>query len=220
MGINSRAELAIAETIMQDRLRDLAMENGATLMDPSSIYFSYDTKIGQDVVIGPNVFFGAGVEICDGASIRAFCHIEGSFVENNAIIGPFARLRAGTDIGEGVHIGNFVEIKNATLAAGAKANHLTYIGDARVGARANIGAGTITCNYDGYTKSMTEIGAGAFIGSNTALVAPVKVGDGAITGAGSVITKNVEPEALAITRSDQKTLPGYASRLRNSKETK
>jgi bifunctional UDP-N-acetylglucosamine pyrophosphorylase/glucosamine-1-phosphate N-acetyltransferase len=220
MGINSRTELAIAEIIMQDRLRDVAMENGATLIDPSSIYFSYDTKIGQDVTIGPNVFFGTGVEICDGASIRAFCHIEGAFVEGNAIVGPFARLRSGTDIGEGAHVGNFVEIKNASLAAGVKANHLTYIGDAKVGAGANIGAGTITCNYDGYTKSMTEIGAGAFIGSNTALVAPVKIGDEAITGAGSVITKNVEPEALAIARPDQKILPGYAARLRKAKEEK
>lgn len=217
IGVNSRAELAVAETIMQDRLREAAMENGATLTDPSSVYFAYDTQIGQDVTIGPNVFFGPGVEICDGVEIRAFCHIEGAFVENNAIIGPFARLRPGADIGEEVHIGNFVEIKNATMAAGSKANHLSYIGDSKVGAKANIGAGTITCNYDGYVKSMTEIGAGAFIGSNTALVAPVKVGDGAITGAGSVITKEVEAEALAITRSEQKSVAGYATKLRDAK---
>jgi bifunctional UDP-N-acetylglucosamine pyrophosphorylase/glucosamine-1-phosphate N-acetyltransferase len=196
------------------------MENGATLTDPSSVYFSYDTQIGQDVTIGPNVFFGPGVEICNGVEIRAFCHIEGAFVEDNAIIGPFARLRPGADIGKDVHIGNFVEIKNATMAAGAKANHLSYIGDSKVGERANIGAGTITCNYDGYVKSMTEIGAGAFIGSNTALVAPVKVGAGAITGAGSVITKNVDKDALALTRSEQKTVDGYAAKLRAKKGKK
>ena len=220
LGINSRAELALAETIIQDRLRESAMENGATLIDPSSIYFAYDTKIGRDVTIGPNVFFGPGVEICDGAEVRAFCHIEGAFIENNAIIGPFARLRPGADIGEGVHIGNFVEIKNATLAAGVKANHLAYIGDTKVGKKANIGAGTITCNYDGYKKSMTEIGAGAFIGSNTALVAPVKVGQNSITGAGSVITKNVEDSALAITRVEQKVIKNYAERLKDAKVKK
>jgi bifunctional UDP-N-acetylglucosamine pyrophosphorylase/glucosamine-1-phosphate N-acetyltransferase len=220
LGINSRAELALAETIIQDRLRESAMENGATLVDPSSIYFAYDTKIGRDVTIGPNVFFGPGVEICDGAEVRAFCHIEGAFIENNAIIGPFARLRPGADIGEDVHIGNFVEIKNATLAAGVKANHLAYIGDTKVGKKANIGAGTITCNYDGYKKSMTEIGAGAFIGSNTALVAPVKVGRNSITGAGSVITKNVEDSALAITRVEQKVIKNYAERLKDAKVKK
>ena len=220
IGINSRSELAEAETILQDRLREQAMANGATLIDPSSVYFAHDTKIGQDVTIDPNVFFGPGVEICDGVHIRAFSHIEGAFVENNAIIGPFARLRPGADIGEDAHIGNFVEIKNATVATGAKANHLSYIGDAKIGAGANIGAGTITCNYDGYVKSMTEIGAGAFIGSNTALVAPVKVGEGAITGAGSVITENVEPDALAITRSEQKSVEGYAAKLRAKKGQK
>jgi len=220
IGINSRSELAEAETIMQDRLREAAMANGATLIDPASVYFSHDTKIGQDVTIDSNVYFGPGVEICDGVHIRAFCHIEGAFVENNAIIGPFARLRPGADIGEDVHIGNFVEVKNATLATGAKANHLSYIGDAKIGPKANIGAGTITCNYDGYVKSMTEIGAGAFIGSNTALVAPVKVGDGAITGAGSVITKNVDADALAITRSEQKIVDGYANKLRENKGKK
>ncbi len=220
IGINSRSELAEAETIMQDRLREAAMANGATLIDPASVYFSHDTKIGQDVTIDSNVYFGPGVEICDGVHIRAFCHIEGAFVENNAIIGPFARLRPGADIGEDVHIGNFVEVKNATLAAGAKANHLSYIGDAKIGPKANIGAGTITCNYDGYVKSMTEIGAGAFIGSNTALVAPVKVGDGAITGAGSVITKNVDADALAITRSEQKIVDGYANKMSKNKGKK
>ncbi|HJO87576.1 MAG TPA: DapH/DapD/GlmU-related protein, partial [Rhodospirillales bacterium] len=196
------------------------MANGATLINPASVYFSHDTKIGQDVMIDSNVYFGPGVKICDGVHIRAFCHIEGAFVENNAIIGPFARLRPGADIGEDVHIGNFVEVKNATLAAGAKANHLSYIGDAKIGPKANIGAGTITCNYDGYVKSMTEIGAGAFIGSNTALVAPVKVGDGAITGAGSVITKNVDADALAITRSEQKIVDGYANKMSKNKGKK
>jgi len=220
IGINSRVELALAETIFQDRMREVVMENGATLIDPSSIYFSYDTQIGRDVIIGPNVFFGPGVEICDGAEIRAFCHIEGAFIENNAIIGPFARLRPGADIGEGVHIGNFVEVKNAALATGVKANHLTYIGDTKVGEKANIGAGTITCNYDGYKKAMTEIGAGSFIGSNTALVAPVKVGDNAIIGAGSVITKNVEADALALTRADQKIVKDYALKSRKPKAKK
>ena len=220
IGINSRSELAEAETILQDRLREAAMANGATLINPASVYFSHDTKIGQDVMIDSNVYFGPGVKICDGVHIRAFCHIEGAFVENNAIIGPFARLRPGAYIGEDVHIGNFVEVKNATLAAGAKANHLSYIGDAKIGPKANIGAGTITCNYDGYVKSMTEIGAGAFIGSNTALVAPVKVGDGAITGAGSVITKNVDAGALAITRSEQKIVDGYANKLSENKGKK
>ncbi len=220
IGINSRSELAEAETILQDRLREAAMANGATLINPASVYFSHDTKIGQDVMIDSNVYFGPGVKICDGVHIRAFCHIEGAFVENNAIIGPFARLRPGADIGEDVHIGNFVEVKNATLATGAKANHLSYIGDAKIGPKANIGAGTITCNYDGYVKSMTEIGAGAFIGSNTALVAPVKVGDGAITGAGSVITKNVDADALAITRSEQKIVDGYANKMSKNKGKK
>ncbi|MEE2999799.1 MAG: bifunctional UDP-N-acetylglucosamine diphosphorylase/glucosamine-1-phosphate N-acetyltransferase GlmU [Pseudomonadota bacterium] len=217
LGINSRSELAFAESIIQDRLRKSAMENGATLIDPSSIYFSYDTKVGRDVTIGPNVFFGPGVEVCDGAVIRSFCHIEGTFINKNAIIGPFARLRPGANIGEDVHIGNFVEVKNASLAAGVKANHLAYIGDTQVGKKANIGAGTITCNYDGYKKSITEIGAGAFIGSNTALVAPVKIGKNSITGAGSVITKNVESGALAITRAEQKVVKNFSEK---SKETK
>ena len=220
LGVNSRVELALAETIIQDRLREKAMENGATLRDPSSIYFSYDTKIGSDVTIGPNVFFGPGVEICDRVLIQPFCHIEGTFIESDAVIGPFARLRPGADIGQNVHIGNFVEIKNATLASGVKANHLSYIGDTRIGKKANIGAGTITCNYDGYKKSMTEIGEGAFIGSNTSLIAPVKVGQNSITGAGSVISKNVSDNSLAITRADQKIIEGYAVKLKNSKGPK
>ena len=220
IGINSRVELALAETITQDRLRELAMENGATLVDPCSIYFSFDTKVGQDVTIGPNVVFGPGVEICDGVVIRAFCHIEGAFIENNAIIGPFARLRPGADIGESVHVGNFVEVKNSTLAAGVKANHLSYIGDTKVGEKANIGAGTITCNFDGYKKYMTEIGARAFIGSNTALVAPVKVGKDSTVGAGSVITKNIEDGALAISRAKQKVVEKYIRKSNDAKVEK
>ena len=220
IGINSRVDLALAETITQDLIRKLVMENGATLIDPSSVYFSYDTKIGEDVTIGPNVFFGPGVEICDGVVIRAFCHIEGAFIEKNAVIGPFARLRPGTDLGENVHIGNFVEVKNSTLAAGVKANHLSYIGDTKVGEKANIGAGTITCNFDGYKKYMTEIGARAFIGSNTALVAPVKVGKDSTVGAGSVITKNIEDGALAISRAKQKVVEKYIRRSNDAKVEK
>jgi len=217
LGINSRAELADAEDLMQNRLRRAALAGGATLIDPATVYFSWDTTLGRDVTIGPNVVFGPGVTVADNVEIRAFSHLEGANVSAGAMIGPFARLRPGAAIGEDAHIGNFVEIKNATIAAGAKANHLSYIGDATVGAKANIGAGTITCNYDGYTKSLTEIGAGAFIGSNTALVAPVKVGDGAITGAGSVITKDVETDALAVTRSDQKSISGWAKNFRDRK---
>ena len=217
MGVNSRVELAVAERILQDRLRVAAMDRGATLQDPASVYFSWDTEIGKDVTIGPDVFFGPGVSIGDNVEIRAFCHIEGATVADGAVVGPFARLRPGAEIGSAAHIGNFVEIKNAVISAGAKANHLSYIGDATVGAKANIGAGTITCNYDGYVKSHTDIGAGAFIGSNTALVAPVKVGDGAVIGAGSTITKDVEADALAVTRAPQKHVEGYGARLRETK---
>ncbi|MBT3549952.1 MAG: bifunctional UDP-N-acetylglucosamine diphosphorylase/glucosamine-1-phosphate N-acetyltransferase GlmU [Rhodospirillaceae bacterium] len=214
LGVDSRAGLATAEAALQTRLRAAAMAGGATLADPDSVYFSYDTKLGRDVSIGPNVVFGPGVSVADHVEIRAFCHIDGAEIERGAIIGPFARLRPGAAIGPDVHIGNFVEIKNATLAAGAKANHLAYIGDASVGAGANIGAGTITCNYDGYLKSVTEIGAGAFIGSNTALVAPVRVGDGAVTGAGSVITRDVDAGALAVARGLQTEIPGWAAKQR------
>ncbi len=217
LGVNSRAELADAEDLMQNRLRRAALAGGATLIDPATVYFFWDTTLGRDVTVGPNVVFGPGVTIADNVQIKAFSHLEGASVAAGAIIGPFARLRPGAAIGEDAHIGNFVEIKNATIAAGAKANHLSYIGDATVGAKANIGAGTITCNYDGYTKSLTEIGAGAFIGSNTALVAPVKVGDGAVTGAGSVITKDVEADALAVTRSEQKAAAGWATKQRDRK---
>ena len=214
LGVNSRMQLAEAEAILQSRLRHLAMENGATLQDPETVYFSFDTRLGRDVTVGPQVWFGSGVTIGDNVDIRAFCHIEGAVVANDAVIGPYARLRPEAVIGRSAHIGNFVEVKKSDIGEGAKANHLTYIGDATVGAGANVGAGTITCNYDGFNKHRTEIGEGAFIGSNTSLVAPVKVGDGAITGAGSVITKEVEGDALALTRSDQKQIDGWAARFR------
>lgn len=218
LGVNSRSELAVAEAIVQRRLREAAMAGGATLVDPGSVYFSYDTKLGRDVFIEPNVVFSPGVSIGDNVEIRAFCHFAGVSVADNVIIGPFARLRPGAEIGEGVHIGNFVEVKQAKVEAGAKINHLSYVGDAHVGAGANVGAGTITCNYDGYNKHLTEIGAGAFIGSNTSLVAPVKIGDGAITGAGSVITKSVSANALAVARGSQMELPGWGERFRARQE--
>src|SRR5215470_7578153 len=217
IGINSRAELAAAEAILQNRLRALAMENGATLIDPPSVFFSFDTLLGRDVVIGPNVVFGPGVEVADGAEIKAFSHLEGAQVATDAAIGPFARLRPGTVIGERVHIGNFVEAKNAQIGPGAKANHLTYLGDTVVGAGANVGAGTITANYDGFNKHKTEIGADASIGSNSVLVAPVKVGRGAIVAAGSVITDSVTPDALALARGRQTEKPGWAAKFRESK---
>lgn len=217
MGVNARAELAIAESIMQERLRDAAMAAGATLIDPATIYFSFDTVLGRDVTVGPSVVFGPGVSVGDNVAIRAFCHIEGAKISNGAIIGPFARLRPGARIGIDAHIGNFVEIKEALIETGAKINHLSYVGDARVGPDANVGAGTITCNYDGFFKTHTDIGAGAFIGSNTALVAPVRVGDGAITGAGSVITTDVPADALAVERNDQRHLDGWAAKFRARK---
>ncbi len=204
LGIDDRADLACAEAYVQNRLRLAAMRGGVTLLDPDSVYFSFDTRLGRDIIIGPHVAFGPGVHVGDNVTIRAFSHIEGATIAEGAIIGPFARLRPGADIAEDVHIGNFVEIKNATIEAGAKVNHLTYVGDARVGAKANVGAGTITCNYDGQAKYKTDIGKGAFIGSNVALVAPVKVGDGAVIGAGSVITKDVAADSLALTRPPQK----------------
>jgi bifunctional UDP-N-acetylglucosamine pyrophosphorylase/glucosamine-1-phosphate N-acetyltransferase len=218
MGVDSRARLAEAEAAMQRRLRAKHLDNGVTLIDQDTVWFHWDTEIGPDVTIGPNVFFGPGVKVAGKVDIRAFCHIEGATVAEGAIIGPFARLRPGADIREDVHIGNFVEVKEATLEQGAKANHLSYIGDSRVGAGANIGAGTITCNYDGYFKSRTDIGAGAFIGSNTALVAPVKVGDGAIIGAGTVVAKDVPADALAVTRGDHVEKPGWAVKYRSVKQ--
>jgi bifunctional UDP-N-acetylglucosamine pyrophosphorylase/glucosamine-1-phosphate N-acetyltransferase len=220
LGVNSRSELAAAEALFQTRRRIAAMEDGATLTDPASVFFAADTRIGRDVVIGPNVQFGPGVEIADDVEIRAFCHIEGARIETGAIIGPFARIRPGSVIGTGAHVGNFVEIKATEMGAGAKANHLTYLGDATVGAKSNIGAGTITCNYDGFTKSRTVIGAGTFIGSDTALVAPVTVGEGAIVAAGSVITHDVPPDALAIAREQQLDKPGWATKFRAMQKPK
>jgi len=214
MGVNTRLELSRAEAIWQRQRRERAMLDGATLTDPASVFFAADTVLGQDVSIGPNVVFGPGVTIEDDVEIRAFCHIEGALVRSGAQIGPFARLRPGTDIAGGVRIGNFVEVKNAVFHTGAKANHLAYIGDAEVGAGANIGAGVITCNYDGYLKHRTEIGADAFIGSNSALVAPVTVGEGAIIAAGSAIGGAIPADALALTRAERVVKPGKAKTMR------
>jgi bifunctional UDP-N-acetylglucosamine pyrophosphorylase/glucosamine-1-phosphate N-acetyltransferase len=213
-GINSRAELAAAEAAWQQRRRAEAMAAGATLFAPETVWFSYDTKLGRDVLVEPNVFFGPGVSIGDNARIRGFSHLEGATVGACAEVGPFARLRPGTRLGADTRIGNFVEVKNTVLGAGAKANHLTYLGDADVGAGANIGAGTITCNYDGFFKYRTKIGASAFIGSNSALVAPVSIGTGAIVGAGSVITRDVKTGELALARGEQIGKAGYALRFR------
>ncbi len=214
MGVNNRAELAVAESHMQSRLRLAALESGVTMTAPETVFLRADTKLGRDVVIEPHVVFGPKVEIGDNVLIRAFSHIEGARVATGATLGPYARLRPGADIGVDAHIGNFVEIKQAKIEAGAKVNHLSYIGDARVGAKANIGAGTITCNYDGFNKSHTDIGAGAFIGSNSALVAPVKIGDGALVAAGSTITGDVPADALALARGRQENKPGLAAKFR------
>jgi len=214
LGINTRAELAEAEAAMQRRLRRAAMEAGVTLVAPETVFLSADTQLACDVVIEPNVTFGPGVTVGEGARIRSFSHLEGATVGAGAIVGPFARLRPGAILEEEVHVGNFVEVKAARLGARAKANHLSYIGDSEVGARTNIGAGAITCNYDGFNKFRTIIGEGAFIGSNTALVAPVKIGDGAIIAAGSVITRDVPPDALSIGRGQQVDKPGRAAAVR------
>ena len=216
-GINTKAQLAEAEAVLQQRLRAAAMEAGVTMTAPDSVFLSADTKFGKDITIEPNVVFGPGVTIEDGATIRSFSHLEGAHVGKGARVGPFARLRPGADLGKDVHIGNFVEIKEATIETGAKVNHLTYIGDARVGEGANVGAGTITCNYDGVTKHHTDIGKGAFIGSNSALVAPVKIGDGAYVGTGTVVTKDVPAGALALARTKQTVKEGWAKRLRQVK---
>ena len=213
-GINDRAQLAEAERHFQARRRAAAMAGGATLIAPETVFFAHDTTLGRDVRIEPNVVFGPGVAIADDVTIRAFSHIEGARIAPGAIVGPFARLRPGAEIGENAHIGNFVEIKAAEVGEGAKVNHLTYVGDARVGAKANIGAGTITCNYDGFGKYRTEIGERAFIGSNSALVAPVKIGDDAYVGSGSVITKDVAAGALAFERAQQVEKPGWVERFR------
>lgn len=213
-GVNSRGELAAVEASWQQARRARAMADGATLIAPETVWFAYDTQIGRDVVIEPNVFFGPGVSVGDGAVIHGLSHIEGATIGVKAEVGPFARLRPGAVMGEKSKVGNFVEMKKAVLGPGAKASHLTYLGDAEIGAGANIGAGTITCNYDGYFKYKTVIGAGAFIGSNSALVAPVTIGAGAIVGAGSVITADVEDDALAIARGRQEARPGRARRFR------
>jgi bifunctional UDP-N-acetylglucosamine pyrophosphorylase/glucosamine-1-phosphate N-acetyltransferase len=216
-GINTKAQLAEAEATLQRRLRQAALEAGVTLIAPDTVHLAADTKLGKDVTVEPYVVFGPGVTVEDGATIRSFSHLQGAHVGPGAIVGPFARLRPGAKLEQGVHIGNFVEIKEALIEAGAKANHLTYIGDARVGAGANVGAGTITCNYDGAAKHRTDIGKGAFIGSNSALVAPVSVGDGAYIGSGSVITTDVPADALAIGRGRQTVKEGWAKRLRDLK---
>ena len=213
LGINTRAELAAAEAAFQSRARAAALANGVTLTDPGSVWFAQDTEIGRDAVIGPNVVFGAGVTVESGAEILPFCHLEGCHVSSGARVGPFARLRPGAELGGDVHVGNFVEVKNSTLGEGAKVGHLTYLGDAEVGAGSNIGAGTITCNYDGVGKHRTVIGAGAFIGSDTMLVAPVRIGADAMTASGSVITEDVPDAALAVARSRQVNKPGLAIRI-------
>lgn len=214
LGVNSRVELAQAESQFQARRRKEAMVDGVTLIAPETVYFAHDTQVGNDVVIEPHVVFGPGVEVESGATIRAFSHLEGAIVRKGAKVGPYARIRPGSDIGEDAFIGNFVEVKNTTMGKGAKASHLTYLGDASVGEKANIGAGTVTCNYDGFFKYKTTIGAGAFIGSDTMLVAPVSIGAGAMTGSGSTITKDVAPGALAVGRAKQMELADWATNFR------
>jgi bifunctional UDP-N-acetylglucosamine pyrophosphorylase / glucosamine-1-phosphate N-acetyltransferase len=216
-GINTKTQLAEAEAVAQQRLRQAALDAGVTLIAPDTVYLCADTKFGRDVVVEPFVVFGEKVTIEDGAVIHSFSHIAGAHIGKGVSVGPFARLRPGTRLGEGARIGNFVEVKEAVVEAGAKANHLTYLGDASIGANANIGAGTITCNYDGAAKHRTEIGRDAFIGSNSALVAPVKIGEGAYVGSGSVITQDVPADALALGRNRQVVKQGWATRLRGLK---
>jgi bifunctional UDP-N-acetylglucosamine pyrophosphorylase/glucosamine-1-phosphate N-acetyltransferase len=215
-GINDRAQLAEAEARLQKRLRRQALEGGATLVAPETAFFAHDTRLGRDVTVEPHVVFGEGVTVEDGVVIRSFCHIEGATIAAGATVGPFARLRPGAEIGAFVHIGNFVEIKQASVEAGAKINHLAYVGDARVGAAANVGAGAVTCNYDGVKKHRTDIGKGAFIGTNASLVAPVTIGEGAYVASGSVITEDVEAGALAFGRARQVTKPGRAPKGKQS----
>ena len=215
-GINSRAELAAVDARWQARRRATAMADGATLIAPDTVWFAHDTVLGRDVTVGQHVVFGPGVSVADGATIHAFSHLEGATVGAGAEVGPYARLRPGAVLGEDSKVGNFVEVKKAVLGRGAKASHLTYLGDAEVGAHANIGAGTITCNYDGFFKYRTNIGEGAFIGSNSALVAPVTIGAGAIVGAGSVVTQDVAADALALVRPVQQAKPGWAARFRDA----
>ena len=214
LGINSRDQLADAEAIWQSRARLALMRNGVTMVAPETVWLSCDTKIAADVRIEPNVIFGPGVTVEEGASILGFCHLEGATIGKGARVGPFARFRPGVQIGPKAHVGNFVELKNVVLGAGAKANHLSYLGDGSVGANANIGAGTIFCNYDGYSKQRTEVGEGAFVGSNSSLVAPVKIGAGAYIGSGSVITKDVSSGALALERGRQEERPGWVEKFR------
>lgn len=213
LGIDTRASLAAAEAVFQAGARAEALENGVTLTAPETVFFALDTVVGRDTVIGPNVVFGPGVTVESAAEILPFCHLEGCHISRGARVGPFARLRPGAELAEDVHVGNFVEIKNAILDEGVKVGHLTYLGDAHVGEHANIGAGTVTCNYDGVMKHRTEIGARAFIGSDTMLVAPVKIGAGALTGSGSVITEDVPDDAVAIGRASQVVKPGLAKKL-------
>ncbi|WP_170404362.1 bifunctional UDP-N-acetylglucosamine diphosphorylase/glucosamine-1-phosphate N-acetyltransferase GlmU [Ruegeria arenilitoris] len=213
LGVNSRADLAAADAVFQARARAELLDLGVTLMAPETVYLAADTVIGRDTVIEPNVVFGPGVTVESGAAIRAFSHLEGCHVSRGAVVGPYARLRPGAELAENTRIGNFVEIKNAEIAEGAKVNHLSYIGDASVGAGTNIGAGTITCNYDGVMKHRTVIGENVFVGSNTMLVAPVTVGSGAMTATGTIVTRDVEPDALAVGRAKQENKPGYARKL-------
>ncbi|MEM7596721.1 MAG: bifunctional UDP-N-acetylglucosamine diphosphorylase/glucosamine-1-phosphate N-acetyltransferase GlmU [Pseudomonadota bacterium] len=220
LGINSRAELALAEAAFQAQMRDDALDNGVTLPAPETVHFAFDTVLGRDAMVEPNVVFGPGVTVETGARIRAFCHIEDAHIARDAVVGPFARVRGGAEISEHVKIGNFVELKNAQLEEGVKISHLSYVGDAHIGQHTNIGAGTITCNYDGVMKHRTKVGERAFIGSNTMLVAPVTVGDEAMTASGSVITKDVEPGALAIARGEQVNKPGLARKLMDLLKTK
>lgn len=219
LGVNSRAELANIENLKQKSIQKKMMEAGVTMFDPSSIYFSHDTKISHDVIIHPNVVFGKNVIVEKDVEIKSFCHIEGAEILSGAVIGPFARIRPETKIGHNVRIGNFVEIKKSQIKSGAKINHLSYIGDSEIGEESNIGAGTITCNYDGYNKFKTKIGKNVFIGSNSALVAPIEINDGAVIGAGSVITKNVEKDDLAVTRSKQTTISQGGKKFHQSKST-
>ncbi len=220
LGVNDRAQLAQAERIAQDRLRRAAMIGGATLIAPETVFLNFDTKLGRDVLIEPHVVFGPGVEVENGAHVHAFSRIEGAHVGADAHVGPFARLRPGTTLGTGAKVGNFVEIKSTTLGPGAKVSHLTYLGDAEIGAEANIGAGTITCNYDGFFKYKTRIGEGAFIGSNSALVAPVTIGAGAYVGSGSVVTKDVAADGLAVARGRQVEKAGWAKAFRDTQRAR
>jgi bifunctional UDP-N-acetylglucosamine pyrophosphorylase / glucosamine-1-phosphate N-acetyltransferase len=214
IGVDDRVKLARAETLFQDRKRTAFLKAGVTLQDPATVYFSFDTEIGRDVTVSPNVVFGCGVKIADGVEIRAFCDIEDVVIGEGATIGPFARIRGGAELGPDVHLGNFVEVKKSKIGAGTKAGHLSYLGDAEIGAKTNIGAGTITCNYDGVNKDKTVIGDNAFIGSHASLVAPVRIGNGAYTASGSVITDDVPDDALAFGRARQENKPGYAPKLR------